>query len=131
MPTMTEADQTIACRECQKDFVFTLKEQKFYSQEGLEAPRRCHDCRNSRRSQVVTADPARGNTTGTVKWFDAQKGYGYITPDNEHEDAFVHYQQIMSRDRRRNLAAGQRVRFNRVKTAKGWQATEVSVMEPS
>lgn len=48
---------------------------------------------------------------GTVKWFNAQKGYGFITNDNGGEDIFVHYSAISSNGFR-SLEEGQRVTFD-------------------
>ncbi|KAA8546371.1 hypothetical protein F0562_002890 [Nyssa sinensis] len=49
-------------------------------------------------------------STGTVKWFSGQKGFGFITPDDGGEDLFVHQTEIMS-DGFRTLREGQRVEF--------------------
>lgn len=61
--------------------------------------------------------------TGTVKWFNAEKGYGFITPD-EGEDLFVHYTSIEGSGYR-SLEQGQRVRFNVGPGRKGMQAIDV------
>lgn len=60
---------------------------------------------------------------GTVKWFDAKKGYGFIQCDSG-KDIFVHFKAIKS-DGYRSLTEGQRVEFNVVKGAKGLQAEGV------
>lgn len=62
--------------------------------------------------------------TGTVKWFNAQKGYGFITPDNGGEDLFVHYSNIMV-DGYRDLKEGGEVEFEIGQGQKGPQATKV------
>lgn len=65
--------------------------------------------------------------TGTCKWFDTAKGYGFLTPDNEPElDVFCHYRSIQV-DGFKNLNEGQRVSFLQVKGAKGFQAAEVEI----
>ncbi len=61
---------------------------------------------------------------GTVKWFNAEKGFGFITPD-EGEDLFVHYTSIAG-DGFRSLEEGQRVRFNVGPGRKGLQAIDVA-----
>ena len=62
--------------------------------------------------------------TGTVKWFDNAKGYGFIQrPDGE--DVFVHYRAIRG-EGYRTLQEGQAVNFNVVKGQKGLQAEDVS-----
>lgn len=61
---------------------------------------------------------------GTVKWFNDAKGYGFITPDDNSEDVFVHYSAIAGSGRR-NLREGQAVDFESKRGPKGLQATEV------
>ncbi|MCM1182057.1 MAG: cold-shock protein [Roseburia sp.] len=48
---------------------------------------------------------------GVVKWFNAQKGYGFITNESTNEDVFVHFSAIMS-DGYKTLEEGQRVTFD-------------------
>ena len=50
-------------------------------------------------------------TTGTVKWFNAQKGFGFIQPDNGGKDAFVHISAV-ERAGLSNLNEGQKVSFD-------------------
>jgi CspA family cold shock protein len=52
-------------------------------------------------------------TTGTVKWFDAQKGYGFIQPDDGGKDAFVHISAV-ERAGLNDLRDGQKVEFDLV-----------------
>jgi CspA family cold shock protein len=61
---------------------------------------------------------------GTVKWFNAEKGYGFITPD-DGEDLFVHYTSIVG-EGFRTLEEGQRVVFNVGPGRKGMQAIDVT-----
>lgn len=64
--------------------------------------------------------------TGTVKWFNAEKGYGFIShPDGD--DLFVHFSEIRAKGFR-TLQEGQRVEFTVGEGRKGPQATEVSVV---
>jgi CspA family cold shock protein len=60
---------------------------------------------------------------GTVKWFNAAKGYGFITPESG-EDVFVHYSAIQS-EGYKTLEEGQTVEFEVVKGPKGLQASNV------
>jgi len=62
--------------------------------------------------------------TGTVKWFNNAKGYGFITPD-EGADVFVHYSAVQA-DGYRTLEAGQRVEFTIEQSEKGPQASAVT-----
>ena len=64
--------------------------------------------------------------TGTVKWFNASKGYGFIGRDNG-PDVFVHYTAIQS-DGYRSLQEGQRVEFVVEKGPKGLQAANVIIV---
>jgi CspA family cold shock protein len=62
---------------------------------------------------------------GTVKWFNDEKGYGFIKRDNG-PDVFVHFRAIMSNSPgRRSLAEGQKVQFRVVQGQKGLQAENV------
>ncbi len=62
--------------------------------------------------------------TGTVKWFDNAKGYGFIQRP-QGEDVFVHYRAIRG-EGYRTLQEGQQVNFNVVKGQKGLQAEDVA-----
>lgn len=62
--------------------------------------------------------------TGTVKFFNSQKGFGFITPDSGAKDVFVHFSAIRGTGRR-DLADNQRVEFEIVQGDRGPQASEV------
>ena len=62
---------------------------------------------------------------GTVKWFNATKGFGFITPDGGGEDLFVHQSQIQVSGYR-ELTEGQRVEFEVTQGQKGLQASRVT-----
>jgi CspA family cold shock protein len=62
--------------------------------------------------------------TGTVKWFNSTKGYGFIAPDDEGEDVFVHFSAIEGTGYR-ELTEGQRVQFDTEQGNKGPQAKSV------
>jgi len=64
--------------------------------------------------------------TGTVKWFNGSKGYGFIERE-EGADVFVHFSAIQG-DGFRNLEEGQNVEFNVEQGQKGLQATNVTVL---
>jgi CspA family cold shock protein len=64
-------------------------------------------------------------TTGTVKWFNDAKGFGFITPDNGEKDCFVHHTAIQGQGFK-SLAEGERVEFDVVENAKGPAAANVA-----
>lgn len=64
--------------------------------------------------------------TGTVKWFNEAKGYGFIAPEGGGDDVFVHYSAIQGSGFR-TLAEGQTVRFEVERGPKGLQATQVTI----
>jgi cold shock protein len=61
---------------------------------------------------------------GTVKWFNADKGYGFISPDAGGEDLFVHFSAIQS-EGYKTLDEGQKVGFEVTQGQKGPQASDV------
>jgi len=63
-------------------------------------------------------------TTGTVKWFNEAKGFGFITPENGAKDCFVHHTAIQA-EGFKSLAEGQRVEFEVVQGEKGPAAQNV------
>jgi len=62
--------------------------------------------------------------SGTVKWFNDQKGYGFITPDEGGKDVFVHHSSIVG-DGFKTLAEGARVEFEVAQGQKGPEAKNV------
>ncbi|MCC6804403.1 MAG: cold shock domain-containing protein [Anaerolineae bacterium] len=64
---------------------------------------------------------------GTVKWFNGEKGYGFITPESG-ADLFVHYSEIQS-DGFRSLNEGDKVEFDITEGKKGKQASAVRVIK--
>lgn len=62
--------------------------------------------------------------TGTVKWFNETKGFGFVTPDNGGEDLFVHFSAISSTGYK-TLQEGQRVSFEVTQGKKGKQASNI------
>jgi CspA family cold shock protein len=66
--------------------------------------------------------------TGTVKWFNNTKGYGFIVQDNGEKDVFVHHTAIQA-EGYRSLQEGQRVSYEVEQTPKGPAAVNVLVIE--
>jgi CspA family cold shock protein len=64
---------------------------------------------------------------GTVKWFNSEKGYGFITPDSGTKDLFVHFSAIQG-DGYKSLNEGQKVEYEEQAGQKGPQATNVRVL---
>ncbi|NTV96552.1 MAG: cold-shock protein [Thiobacillus sp.] len=62
--------------------------------------------------------------TGTVKWFNDSKGFGFITPDGGGEDVFAHFSAIQSKGFK-SLKEGQRVTFDVTDGPKGKQAANI------
>ena len=66
--------------------------------------------------------------TGRVKWFNNAKGYGFILPEDESEDYFVHYSSIVM-DGYKTLKAGQPVSFEMIDAPKGTHAVNVKPLD--
>jgi CspA family cold shock protein len=62
--------------------------------------------------------------TGTVKWFNSEKGFGFITPDDGSADVFAHFSAIESSGYR-SLEENQRVEFETARGPKGLQAERI------
>jgi Cold shock proteins len=65
--------------------------------------------------------------TGTVKWFNEDKGYGFITPDDGGKDLFAHFREIQSSGFK-TLKENQRVQFQVTQGQKGPQASSITVV---
>jgi|TARA_B110000196_G_C21083170_1_gene633550 CspA family cold shock protein len=80
---------------------------------------------NNRTSSSSSDESTTGDfESGSVKWFNVKKGYGFITRD-QGDDVFVHYRNIEG-DGRRSVRDGERVSFVVVNGDKGLQAEEVT-----
>ncbi|UQN15317.1 cold-shock protein [Gulosibacter sp. ACHW.36C] len=65
--------------------------------------------------------------TGTVKWFNSEKGYGFIAPDDGSADLFAHFSAINGTGFR-GLEEGQKVEFDAEQGPKGMQAANITVI---
>ncbi|GGN08278.1 cold-shock protein [Streptomyces fuscichromogenes] len=63
--------------------------------------------------------------SGTVKWFNAEKGFGFIAQDGGGADVFAHYSSIISNGGFRELQEGQKVSFDVTQGPKGPQAENI------
>jgi CspA family cold shock protein len=75
----------------------------------------------------LTLKASMSTHTGTVKWFNDSKGYGFITPDEGTKDLFVHHSNIAG-DGFKTLAEGARVSYEAREGEKGPEATEVTLV---
>jgi cold shock protein len=66
--------------------------------------------------------------TGTVKWFNTTKGFGFITPDEGGKDAFVHISEV-ERSGLGQLAEGQRVNFSIKQEPRGLKAVDLAAVD--
>ncbi|VTU08697.1 cold shock-like protein [Actinobacillus indolicus] len=66
--------------------------------------------------------------TGTVKWFNSVKGFGFIAPEQGGDDVFVHFSAIISENSYRNLKDGDKVEFEVQSSERGPSATNVKVI---
>jgi len=80
---------------------------------------------NGQINQPKPINSNKGRETGTVKWFNTNKGFGFITRDNG-DDVFVHFRSIRGQGHR-TLIEGQRVEFDVTKGEKGLQAEDVAI----
>lgn len=67
-------------------------------------------------------------STGTVKWFNASKGFGFITPDDGGKDLFVHHSEIKGSGGYASLDEGQKVEYEEGQGQKGPCATNVTAI---
>jgi CspA family cold shock protein len=121
---MNYRDKMLTCEQCESQFVFTVTEQRKMAERGAELlePKVCPRCRVVEVVEAVEVVEEPGaKLIGQVKWFDAIKGWGFITKANG-EDIFVHNSGVEGRG---ILQDGQRVEFQIEQTPKGASAVEV------
>src|SRR5690349_5663842 len=95
------------------------------SAEGLAARAPLHYVGVNRRNRdEITEERQVMSTQGTVKWFNSEKGFGFIAPDEGGADVFAHYSAIESSGYR-SLEENQRVEFEIAQGPKGLQAENI------
>lgn len=139
---MSFRDIWVTCAECDERFVFRVEDQRRQAERGEEVtpPESCPSCRGrsqedrGTRSKPTTARaPKKEPTFGTgpregrVKWYDNQKGYGFIV-DSSGEDLFFHRTGIVPGEKP-HFPDGTRVTYLVEQTQKGPQAIDVERMD--
>ena len=116
---------------CRSNFVLVLQRLRILTAGALVSQAQLPLCgAGGRAAQVprpwiLTIVPEESTVAqGTVKWFNADKGYGFIAPDDGTPDVFVHHSAIDA-DGYRSLQDEQRVEYTAVRGAKGPQAEQV------
>jgi CspA family cold shock protein len=118
---MNFRDTLVTCQECGTQFIFTVEKQRELADKGLEVkiPELCDAC-----TQRVKYG---GKHHGRIKWFSAEKGYGFIVQDSGGE-IFMHRQGIPLTEEGTlpPLEEGQDVLYEVIDTSKGPQAVQVT-----
>jgi len=119
---MNYSDMMVTCQRCGREFVFTVTAQRALAEKGLPLtpPEHCPNCK-----ELMPLTDAEGKAQGVVKWFNTQKGYGFITLKNG-EEVFVHKTGLA--EGIYALRDGQAVEFEVEETIKGPQAVNVTLM---
>ncbi len=119
---MNYKDQFITCEQCGRSFVYTVEEQRRQAELGLplEAPTLCPTCRKE-------TGPRPGLHPGIIKWYNEEKGYGFLIQDNGTE-VFFHRSGVTG-DPARTLKEQAPVWYEVMKTERGLQAYNVHERE--
>jgi CspA family cold shock protein len=97
-----------------------------FAQGGYDR-KRCLKSKQVRAGTRFFAAEGRCMATGTVKWFNDAKGYGFITPDDGSEDLFAHFSAIQMGGFK-TLKEGQKVSFEVTQGPKGKQASNIQAV---
>jgi CspA family cold shock protein len=145
---MAYQDTWAICTKCGNQFVFRIEEQRQQAERGVEVtpPELCPSCRASARPthhreprreptsrprteqpRKTSAVPEPGPHEGSVKWYDSEKGYGFIVQQSGDE-IFFHRTGIAPGETPR-FPDGTRVTFLIEETSKGLQAVDVARMD--
>jgi CspA family cold shock protein len=117
---MNFSDTLATCQQCGKTFVFTVTAQRALAEQGLPVtpPQHCPRCQ-----ELMPLTNADGKAQGVVKWFNPEKGYGFIALEGGKE-VFVHKTGLAEGVHK--LSDGQTVEFEVEETIKGPQAVNVT-----
>jgi CspA family cold shock protein len=117
-------DTWATCDNCDKQFVFTVEEQRRLDKLGLEVePTLCPDCGEDKQLEPLES----GEQRGVVKWYEPRKRYGFITM-RSGDDIFFHRNAIAEGEED-DFSEGAKVTFNVTESDKGPEAAEVKLME--
>jgi CspA family cold shock protein len=124
---MNFRDRLVICTVCGQTFIFTVTEQRRLYQSGqavydpssneISAEAVCPSCQ--------LQDPETGRWSGKIKWFSAEKGYGFIIKPN-FDELFFHRSQVID-EALVLLEDGAPVTFEQITTEKGMEARQVRV----
>jgi CspA family cold shock protein len=125
---MNFKDTMQTCEKCGQNFVFTVEEQRRLHKVGKEdyIPKLCPTCREINEINEINEEGesvSRIKLIGHVKWYNALKGYGFITKADRSE-IFVHRTGLVAGVR--DLVDGQKVEFDVRQTDKGPEAYNVA-----
>lgn len=120
MSNLKQQDETLFCERCGISFLWAVEEQKQQTAEhtgGTKPPSHCPGCRHLL--------PTDGRERGFVKWYNAQKRYGFITRRSAPE-IYVHGSELLDQ---RRLAPGDLVEFSVGASERGPLAQVVQVLD--
>ena len=121
---MPYRDTWVVCEECDERFIFTVEEPRRLDEAGFDVkpPELCENCREEN-----LPEPGDGPFEGAVKWFSAEKGYGFIV-QRTGDEIFFHRSGIVD-GIPEQFEEGARVTYVIEETQKGPAAIEVALLE--
>jgi cold shock protein len=126
---MVFRDRRAECESCGREYIFTVEMQRRIEKagQGIELESLCPACASGRPEEPqMRLDPATGHWVGEIKWFDLDKGYGFIDR-GDGTDIFFHKTEVEGDARQ--YVEGSRVTYDVEETLKGPQAITVSLYE--